>query len=391
MSSTVFNVERRPGEKFGMAVQRFLVTSVTPGGPADRAGVKKGMRLSQINETNIQQLTHMQITGLIKASGNTMKLIVGTPEVAPAKVAATAPAPAAPAANTTPAPPAAKAAPATATTSAPPAPAQPAQPAAAAEEKKEETPQPPAPARAAPEPKKAAPAPTTTTSTTNGSSGANGSSSSAKTAAPAPSSGPSNPQKQRVPPSTTAEPKPLSTTQKMLVKDDKGNTLSVDAPLCTACSKPILTRYLEFDGGKYHRGCFVCKGCGANLANAGFAPSDSGLVCQKCWAKENGMVCAGCGEMIVPEMDKPVQYVTVNGKEYHKDCIKCKECGLVFKNGVPGPYLVGDDVLCKEHATARRRGGKTTTTTGGGGGISQDSQDNEKLNAIFKASRTGWK
>ena len=41
----------------------------------------------------------------------------------------------------------------------------------------------------------------------------------------------------------------------------QGNVQMADVPLCKTCSKPILTRYVEFEGNTYHRGCFVYVCC----------------------------------------------------------------------------------------------------------------------------------
>lgn len=124
------------------------------------------------------------------------------------------------------------------------------------------------------------------------------------------------------------------------------------------------------------------------MANVGFQRSEKGFMCQKCWAQDNGMACAGCGEMIVPDMGKPVQFMTINGKEYHKECVKCSECGTAFSDDTPGPYLVNGVVLCKEHASARKQ---SRRAPGAGTAVTEDTDEGKKLNAIFKAARSGWK
>eukprot|EP00043_Microstomoeca_roanoka_P006030 m.59573 g.59573 ORF g.59573 m.59573 type:complete len:380 (-) comp13235_c1_seq1:106-1245(-) len=378
--ATTHVIEPKGGEKLGLGLQRFLVTTVSAGGPADRAGLKPGMKISHINGTNVQDMSHVQIIALIKASGNVLEVVVGgsdatttstpTTTSAPTSTSTSAPTPSVPT-TSVPRPIAvpSSAAPAEVVK---PLGQQPdkAQRSATSEQQQEQ----PKPQITKPEPSQPAktPSPTMTSQPQNESKGPVKQASSSTTADKLPS-GPS-------------EPKKIATSQKMLLKNDKGEMLSVDAPICTACNEPILTSFLEFDGGRYHRGCFTCGKCGANLAKTSFSASEEGLICQQCWAKENGLTCAGCNSMILPDIDKPVQYVTINDKHYHKDCVKCVECGLVFGPNVPGPYSVGDDVLCKDHAMARRRRSKDAQ-----GQISENDDDARKLNSIMKASRSGWK
>eukprot|EP01147_Barroeca_monosierra_P006935 gene6935-9566_t len=446
-------LQRKDGEKLGLGLQRFLVTNVAPNGPADRAGLKPGMRISSIQGTSTDGLSHVQITNLIKkSSGKELELIVGgsaTVLSTESKKSSTSQNPSRPSIS-----PSAMTTQSTAQSQKRPESnvlhSNREQEVQSSSQKSTLATSPPEPIVNSNGPKnvsyitnrKNSYNPTETTSVKAATktqmimpnnSNSNLSSklpddSSPTTSIPlinTPSSNQTASSQQNKLPETETDDDidrlldsvRVAATQKMCIKDEKGgvtsetilneisnilvigtfflgtltcftnsvsstkngNSVQIDAPLCTSCNKPILTRYLEYSGRKYHRGCFLCHGCKSSLAECSFTVSDGRLVCQKCWAKENGLLCVGCSEMIIPDPDRPVQYVTLNDKHYHKECVKCSQCGIVF-----GPSISGS-ILCKEHATERRKSRSSVDIN------TNENTGERKLSDIRKAARAGWK
>jgi hypothetical protein len=108
-------------------------------------------------------------------------------------------------------------------------------------------------------------------------------------------------------------------------------------------------------GYRYHPQCVKCAVCSKLLQGQQFSLEEDGPTCTDCWAAREGVICAGCNKAIVPDETGMGRYTVVNDRNYHMDCLKCEDCGLKFGEGVPGPFRIGEAMLCKEDAQKRKR------------------------------------
>jgi LIM domain-containing protein 2 len=88
----------------------------------------------------------------------------------------------------------------------------------------------------------------------------------------------------------------------------------------------------------WHKECFVCSSCNKTLISSGFSKTDSNQpICADCHDNLFGMKCAGCNQAIRSN------YISMGGKNYHKDCFTCESCGKPFGGKVAktpdGRYL----------------------------------------------------
>lgn len=173
----------------------------------------------------------------------------------------------------------------------------------------------------------------------------------------------------------------------------------VEAYPCAECNEFILEKFINCHGYRYHPQCVKCAFCSKSLQGQQFSLEEEGPTCTDCWAEREGVICAGCNKAIVPDESGMGRYTVVNDRNYHFDCLKCEECGLKFGDGVPGPFRVGEAMLCKADAQKRKQasGGVRSGTQAAaklradGGSVDPNDEEGKKLNDIMKAARGGWR
>ncbi|KAK2722982.1 four and a half LIM domains protein 5-like isoform X2 [Artemia franciscana] len=92
------------------------------------------------------------------------------------------------------------------------------------------------------------------------------------------------------------------------------------APKCQKCSKNILNEVLKYDGGAYHKDCFVCHTCRLTLAGKKFMKHDGNLVCTDCYSKSYAKTCHSCTKAVMGDV------IVFEDKHWHKDCFVCHTC-----------------------------------------------------------------
>ncbi|KAL3307043.1 Four and a half LIM domains protein 2 [Cichlidogyrus casuarinus] len=99
---------------------------------------------------------------------------------------------------------------------------------------------------------------------------------------------------------------------------------------------------LTYKGDPWHKECFLCVKCGAQLAGQKFTSKDEEPYCAECFANLFANKCATC--------QKPItgfggcRFVTFEDKHWHSDCFNCVKCSesLVGK----GFVVIDDGVTC---------------------------------------------
>eukprot|EP00055_Hartaetosiga_balthica_P000044 m.135506 g.135506 ORF g.135506 m.135506 type:complete len:394 (+) comp10056_c0_seq1:277-1458(+) len=392
--TTKLVLERTTGG-FGFNIQRQIVVKVTPGGCADKAGLKKGLIITEVNGKDVSAFTHMQMIGLIKGAGNKLELCVheGSGDNIPESMLTTQssqpsshPKPVSTLSPPTTTPPLSSTT--TSISSSLPAP------------RKSSLPTPKAPTPKAPTPSQVTTKTTPPIAVTSAVVEEQAVKPSQSTAVTTPS--PKSQQEathshasdvvKKVDTGSNSDPnegikdekkkweRDPNADRKVFFKGKNGEVLMVHTPRCSGCNELIISSYVEIDKKKFHENCFVCSRCKSSLKDTGFSKEADDILCPTCWNKDNGIMCSGCGQFIVPDIDSLVPYMSIGDKHFHQDCLKCEECGIKFGQGVPGPFTVGGALLCKPHAQERKKianGGNTKGTKTGG--------------AILDQSKKGWK
>eukprot|EP00056_Hartaetosiga_gracilis_P005270 m.83064 g.83064 ORF g.83064 m.83064 type:complete len:402 (-) comp12110_c0_seq1:1874-3079(-) len=401
MRMSSITLERTTGG-FGFNIQRQIVVKITPGGVADKAGLKKGQTITHVNGNDVSSLSHMQMIGLVKSAGNKLELSVREGTAPPPESVLTTHAP-----STQPQK--------QQQTSKPKQPptqqqqqqqqkhksSQPAQPAAKVSSslpppRKSSLPPPKAssiPKQDKEEPvaskKVSAPPPTTVdTATTNLQPSTASSTKKVDEGEEGKAKGNEVKGNEVKVKDTDKEPKKKwekdpNADRKMFFKGKNGEVMMMHTPRCAGCNELIISSYVEFDKKKFHDKCFVCSRCNCSLKETGFSKEGDSVLCPTCWNNDNGVVCAGCGQFIVPDIDSLVPYMSIGDRHYHQACLKCEVCGVQFGDGVPGPFSVVGALLCKPHAVERKRakGGNNTTNTG----------TTKSDGSIVEQSKKGWR
>lgn len=110
--------------------------------------------------------------------------------------------------------------------------------------------------------------------------------------------------------------------------------------LCPACSKPLGPQRVGALGKKWHKDCFVCTGCKAEISG-GFVDHGGFPYCASCPAPtpsapaHDENTCPACNTALSGAR------VSALGKKWHKDCFVCTGCkgsladGFINKNDRP--------------------------------------------------------
>jgi len=119
---------------------------------------------------------------------------------------------------------------------------------------------------------------------------------------------------------------------------------------CPKCDQQITGHMVRTANSAFHPECFTCIGCTKDLAHAEFIMDELRQVfCSDCFAKKKAPRCATCKKPIVAGPgQKKAPRLRALGKDYHPDCFKCEDCGLVLDARVKGRecYPMKNHILC---------------------------------------------
>jgi len=120
---------------------------------------------------------------------------------------------------------------------------------------------------------------------------------------------------------------------------------------CGICGEAVEGKMLKLAEKVFHPDCFNCQMCSKNLAGVSFSQDqDKNIYCSDCFQRKFAAVCSGCKEPIVPAKgENSAERVRVQGQDFHPDCFKCEECGLVFDSRKAGHecFPLNNRFLCK--------------------------------------------
>uniref|UniRef100_UPI0037E7EE00 PDZ and LIM domain protein 7 isoform X3 n=1 Tax=Semicossyphus pulcher TaxID=241346 RepID=UPI0037E7EE00 len=103
--------------------------------------------------------------------------------------------------------------------------------------------------------------------------------------------------------------------------EDSGRT-----PVCGACNKIIRGRYLVALGRSWHPEEFTCSQCKAVLDEGGFHEERGSVYCTKCHDNRYAPNCAKCKKKITGEIMHALKMT------YHVQCFKCAACKTAIRN-----------------------------------------------------------
>ncbi|ELR20426.1 LIM domain containing protein [Acanthamoeba castellanii str. Neff] len=113
---------------------------------------------------------------------------------------------------------------------------------------------------------------------------------------------------------------------------------------CGVCAGELSGQVVGVGDTRYHKHCFVCPGCKADLTHIPFHLENGQLRCKKCLLTEKGEFCAACGQLIE---EGALQAMT---KLWHEHCFKCGDCASVI--GAGQSYAAkGQTPICASCAT----------------------------------------
>nr|XP_039252060.1 PDZ and LIM domain protein 7-like [Styela clava] len=261
----------------------LVISKITPGGKADRAGIKCGMALSEINNQPTANMTHMEAQGQVKNAGHTLVLIVKNKDNSVSYATSGVE---------------------NLNISSPP---KPSVQTSATYVKPVQT--------SVPQPNRYQPS----------------------KPAPTPDFLPPPPADEPLPPPPQSM---LGPGPQMKQQSNKGDESD---PICEGCRKIILGPYLSHQGKNWHIDEFVCaaSNCRKPLQNIGFIDEGGERYCKDCYEKHFAHTCGKCHKKVVGEVMHAL------GQTWHMTCFVCKACGQTFKDGVfqmqgDQPYCITD-------------------------------------------------
>jgi len=97
---------------------------------------------------------------------------------------------------------------------------------------------------------------------------------------------------------------------------------------CAGCGNPITSKAARALDKLWHPECFSCARCRKSLLEGTFvASSDKQPYCTNCFDLLFGKKCFKCHQPISGV------FLNIEGKEYHKECFICTNCGSQFDSG----------------------------------------------------------
>jgi len=127
---------------------------------------------------------------------------------------------------------------------------------------------------------------------------------------------------------------------------------------CERCGKVVEGKILKVSEGFYHPDCFTCVVCDMSLVGVPFSRDDDKKVyCSDDYRKKHAVLCSACSEHIVPKKgETTAARIRALGRDFHPECFKCEDCGLVLDSRKPGSecYPVDNTPLCIECSKNRQ-------------------------------------
>jgi len=107
--------------------------------------------------------------------------------------------------------------------------------------------------------------------------------------------------------------------------------------VCAKCGRDVEDTVTTALGKHWHKNCFSCHQCGTQLGNS-FVNKDNRPTCNNC-ATKGRPGCSICSRELSGD------YVTFDGKSFHKDCFKCGNCQRRLE--LSGFYQVNGRTVCE--------------------------------------------
>jgi len=125
-----------------------------------------------------------------------------------------------------------------------------------------------------------------------------------------------------------------------------------NAEQCPRCHNDVSgTEIVRITGACFHPACFTCVECDKKLVHESFISDDKfNIYCEDDYNRKKACKCSYCKKPIVPRPgEKTVPRLRALGKDFHPNCFKCEDCGLLLDSRVKGKecYPWRNHVLCK--------------------------------------------
>lgn len=123
---------------------------------------------------------------------------------------------------------------------------------------------------------------------------------------------------------------------------------------CAVCKEEVKGEIVRAVGLVYHPQCFICVVCSKDLTADGVsfkADQNKDLHCMECFTKKYAIKCCSCGEPVAPKPgETSVPRLRMFDKDWHPQCFKCQDCGIVLDGKTTKCYPIDDIPLCLECA-----------------------------------------
>lgn len=119
---------------------------------------------------------------------------------------------------------------------------------------------------------------------------------------------------------------------------------------CPKCGERIIGPMVRTDSATFHTECFTCCVCKKDLSHDEFVlDNQKQIFCPACFTKKKAYRCTTCKRPIIPEPGQTTApRLRAMGKDYHPNCFKCEDCGLLLDAKKKGRecYPHKDHIYC---------------------------------------------
>lgn len=119
---------------------------------------------------------------------------------------------------------------------------------------------------------------------------------------------------------------------------------------CPRCDEEITEKMVRTSGAAFHPECFTCVVCNKSMVHEQFITDEQQRIyCQDDYARQKAYRCVTCKKPIVPgDGQTTAPRLRALGKDFHPECFKCEDCGLLLDSRVKGKecYPHKNHVLC---------------------------------------------
>jgi len=129
------------------------------------------------------------------------------------------------------------------------------------------------------------------------------------------------------------------------------NDYKANCESCPRCGNEVSgTEIVRITNACFHPGCFTCVECDKKLVHESFISDDKfNIYCEEDYNRKKACRCSYCKKPIAPKPgEKTVPRLRALGKDFHPDCFKCEDCGMLLDSRVKGKecYPWRNHVLC---------------------------------------------